>query len=283
MQTTDITHDTTASSALNKNGQPPLIVTVPEGFGVESGRKFKVYDRSLTPSEICDIGREARNKVQCLSMVAAAAAAYSLNETVCLLKEQGAYKFGVKKIGNETRQYLKKWYSEMKGLLGNRYEMMENMATDRISELNPMFEDARTRLALRLDRLGTERAKQASWLLMTESMVKESRRVFHKVRMDYIERIDFEDMFMHYNLHPRLGKRSENLCLALLPTQCIYDGLGDCQYLNAISRYGKELRNYDKLLPVIKELVCGEHSDMFSDEERKSAIIDCETAENQKE
>ena len=259
----------------------PLSVTVPDGFGVESGRKFEIYDRSLKPSKISDMGREARSRMQCLAMVAAAAFSYSLNETACLLKEQGQYKFGIKKNCNDIQRHLKEWYGEMSELLGDRYKMAQDMAVDRMSELDPMFEETRTWLALHLQPVGEEKARLASWGLMTMKTLDISFFAFVGTCKRYLSKgVGFHDMFKHYNLEDRLGKQSLNLCYSIINTQKMYDALDDAKYIKAFCEYRKEMTDYDKLCPTIKELVFGEHSDLFSDEERKRITADCKTLEN---
>lgn len=265
----------TQSPTHGKIVSTPIKVTVPSGFGVESGRKFYIHDLSLTPPEICDIGREARNKAQCLSMVAAVFTDHALRETICLLKKQGLYKFNFKQAGNEMQRLLKAWFGEMSVLLGERYEALENMAIDRMGVIFPLFNKMQVKATSYFQKKHIEKSDIASRLLITDHIIGMSHWTASSCYRSHD--VDFFDMFKHYDLSERCGDWRNRFYRGVLTSKELSEALNDSDYNEAANRFYERMADYDELLPIMKDLVCGEHSDMFSNEERNDITEDCLT------
>lgn len=253
------------------------VLYTPAGEGVESNRKVRIC-KVMPVEQFYEYCQQARSQEQCTGTVVNLFADHVLRETIQRLKAEGLYKQEVKKICNELQGIVLSWKTDMKELLGERYEAMEDIAIDRQSEIYGDFETLRMQVKQYFLKQKNKHAETASWVEMTQQMFVLSHMVIKTiVQMWYNENgIDFSDVFGHMDLLFKCSKKWQKVCLRLYSYEQQVEIIQkDKNFENAMKIFALQICELDGLYKHFQTAL-EEHADVFDDDDRKRVSADIE-------
>ncbi len=253
------------------------------GSGVESGRRVRIC-RVMTVQELYTYSQQARSQMHCTGTVVNLMADFVLRETIQRLKAEGLFRQGTKKVCNELQGIIISWKTDMKSLLGERYEPMEDVAYDRMSELNGKIEQLRMQIKQAILAQGNKHAETASWVELTQQMFVLSHQVVKAVVINWCEAvaIDYSDVFSHMDFLRKCSRKWQKVCMSLYTYEQQVDIVqNDINVENALKILSHDACDYDGLWKHFQTTL-DEHADVFSEEDRANVKADIEAVmENQ--
>ncbi len=245
--------------------------------GVESNRKVRIC-RVMTVRELEKLSRQARSQMHCTGTVVNLMADYVLREAIQRLKADRLYRFETKKICNELQCIILSWKIDMKQLLGERYEAMEDVAYDRQSEINGDIEQLRMQIKQHFFRAKNKHAETASWVELAQQMFVLSHNVVRSVVQLWYEQaaLDFSDVFSHMDLLRKCSRKWQNVCMSLYTYEQQVDIIqNDKNVENALKILSLHACEYDGLWKHFQNSL-EEHADIYTDEDREKIEADIE-------
>lgn len=271
-------------NVMNNTTLQPCEINTPNDMGVESERKVRICG-VMKYSDVYEYCKQARSQMHCTGTVVNFIADYVLRETVQRLKADGLFKHETKKICNDLQAIIKSWKTDMKFLLGDKYEPMEDISCDRMSELNGKIEQLRMQLSQGFAKAKCKHSDTASWVELTQQMFVLSHQVVKvAVNLWYQEaNIDFSEVFKHMDLFLKCSRRWQRVCMSLYTQeQQVNLVQSDINVINALKILSFEACDYDGLWQHFQTAL-EEHTEAFSDEDRADIDADIEYLKAQKE
>lgn len=271
-------------NVMNNTTLQPCEITTPNDMGVESERKVRICG-VMKYSDVYEYCKQARSQMHCTGTVVNFIADYVLRETIQRLKADGLFKHKTKKICNELQAVIKSWKTDMKFLLGDKYEPMEDISCDRMSELNGKIEQLRMQLSQGLAKVKCKHSDTASWVELTQQMFVLSHQVVKVVvNLWYQEaNIDFSEVFKHMDLFLKCSRRWQRVCMSLYTKEQQTNLVqSDINVINALRILSFEACDYDGLWQHFRTAL-EEHAKAFSDEDRANINADIEYLKTQGE
>ena len=264
-------------NVMNNTTLRPCEITTPNDMGVESDRKVRICG-VMKYSDVYEYCKQARSQMHCTGTVVNFIADFVLRETIQRLKADGLFKHETKKICNGLQIIIKSWKADMKFLLDVKYESIEDISCDRMSELNGKIEQLRMQIKQGLAKAKCKHFDTASWVELTQQMFVLSHQVVKAVvNLWYQEaNIDFSEVFRHMDLFLKCSRRWQRVCMSLY-TQEQQTNLvqSDINVINALKILSVEACDYDGLWQHFQTAL-EEHAEAFSDEDRANINADVE-------
>ena len=275
----NITPQTTdALMASNRTGYTELVT--PQGLGPESGRTVRIC-KPLTTGQISQYGGAAQSEVRSIGTMANLIADFALREAIQRIKADGLFRHGTKKICNELQGIVKSWKTDMRHLMGDRYEPMEDAVYDRQSELNGEFEMLRLQAKAYFLKNGNKHAETCAWVEMTQQMFVLSHMVIKNIVKAWYAKvgIDFSDVYRHMDLLLSCSRQWQKVCRVLYTYEQQNALVNhDTNFINAMKIYFLHVCSIEGMEKHFKTSI-EEHPDVFSDEERRALLHDIAEAQ----
>ena len=252
--------------------------------GVEGGRKVRIC-RIMKVKQLHQFSQQARSQMHCTGTVVNLMADFVLRETIQRLKADGLFRHGTKKICNELQGIILSWKTNMKNLLAERYEPMEDVAYDRMSELNGEIDQLRMQIKQNLLAQGNEHAETASWVELTQQMFILSHQVVKAVVRNWYEEVavDFSDVFEHMDFLHRCSRKWQKVCMSLYTyEQQVNIIQNDINVENALKILSHDACEYDGLWTHFQNAL-EEHADVFNAQDRANVNADIEAIKEKRE
>ncbi len=254
------------------------------GSGVESYRKVRVC-RIMKASELCAYGNQARSQMHCTGTVVNFIADYVLRETIQRLKADGLFKHETKKICNELQGIVNSWKTDMKQLLGDKYEPMVDVAIDRMSEISGDMDSLRMQIKQHMLKLSNKHAETASWVELTQLMFVLSHQAVKGVVQNWYEvaGIDFSDVFSHMDFLRKCSRKWQKVCMSLYTYgQQVGIVHNDRNVENALKIFSLKACCYDGLWKHFK-VSLDEHPEVYTRKDRDKVLADIESIQAESE
>lgn len=249
----------------------------PSDMGVESNRKVRIC-RVMKAAELNRCCQQARSQIHCTGTVVNLMADFALRETIQRLKADKLFKHETKKICNELQGIILQWKTDMKALLWERYEAMEDVAYDRQSEIMGDVDQLRMQLKQNFFKCGCKYADTAAWVEMTQQMFVLSHIVVRAVVTAWYTdaNIDLSDVFAHMDLLRLCSRKWQKVCMKFYTYEQQTGAIQNDQNVeNALKILSHHAIDYDGLWKHFKNAL-EEHADVFSEQNRKEIDADIE-------
>lgn len=186
-------------------------MVTPKDMGCESGKRIKI-GTPMTPAQLSELGQQVRSEMHLIGSVVNFACENGIREAISAIKHDAPrmFRHDVKKACNECRAILRSWRSNMKGLLGERFDVVEDMAIERLSETQPDINMLAARIEQRLLREKCSSAlKLATTVSIADFLLTLSQTVVNCIVDQWWKShgIDFSEVFAHMNLQSQCGSR----------------------------------------------------------------------------
>lgn len=247
------------------------------GLGAECNRRVRIC-KNMPVGHFRESCNHAHSELLCIGTIVNLFADHVLRETIQRLKTDGSYKQETKKICNELQGVLLSWKTEVKSLLAERYEPMEDSATDRQSEIYSHFETLRMQVVQHLLRLKNKHVETASWVEMTQQMFVLSHLVVKNIVLTWYkeEGIDFSDVFSHMDLFNKCSKKWQKVCMKFYTyDQQVAIVQNDKNFENGLKIFSLEICNFEGIYKHFRTAL-DEHSEAFNEEDREKLKADLE-------
>lgn len=247
------------------------------GSGVESNRKVRVC-RIMKASELYVYSNQARSQMHCTGMVVGIIADYVLRETIQHLKADGLFKYEKKRICNELQGIVNSWKTDMKQLLGDKYEPMEDVAIDRMSEISGDMDSLRMQIKQHMLKLGNKHAETASWVELTQQMFVLSHQAVKGVVQNWYEEagLDFSDVFSHMDFLRKCSRKWQKVCTSLYTyEQQVGIVQDDRNVENALKIFSLKACCYEGLWEHFKGSL-DKHPEVYTEEDKAKVLADIE-------
>lgn len=266
----NLTKEELSNVANNMTVSVGYMVT-PEDMGCESGKRIKI-GAPMTPVQLSELGQQVRSEVHLIGSVVNFACENGIREAISAIKHDAPrmFRHDVKKACNECQAILRSWRSNMKGLLGERFDVVEDMAIERLSEIQPDINMLAAQIEQRLLHAKCPGAlKLATTVSIVDFLLTLSQTVVNCIVDQWWKShgIDFSEVFAHMNLQSQCGSRWNIVRSKFYDTKIEDAVLTDTNVQCAITICSQKLSDYNAIFPHMKTVI-GEYGNMFGEEEK---------------
>ena len=246
-------------------------MTTPEDMGCESGKRIKI-GAPMTPAQLSELGQQARSEIHLIGSVANFACENAIREAISAIKRDAPWMFRhkVKKACNECQAIIRGWRSDMKTLLGDRFDVVEDMAIERLSEIQPDIDMLAIQIKQRLLRAKCPGAVELTTIVgVADFLLSLSQTVVNCVVDQWWKShgIDFSEVFVHMNLQSQCGSRWNIVRPKFYDAETEGVVFADANVQRAAAIYSQKISDFNAIFPHMKTVV-GEYDDMFDEEEK---------------
>lgn len=271
-------NDTDTLMANNLTGYLELLTE--DGLGPESHRTVRVCKR-MTTEQLYAYSAAAQSEVRSIGTMVNLIADYALREAIQRLKADKLFKHATKKVCNELQGIIKSWKTDIRMLMEERYEPMEDAICDCMSEENDEFEMLRLQAKAYFLKKGNKHAEACSWAEVTQQMFAFSHMVIKDiVKAWYIQYgLDFTDVYKHMDLLYKCSKKWQKVCMSLYTYQEQDELVNhNTNFANAMRIYSNHIIDINGMQKHFQTCI-EEHSDLFTDEDRQNLMKDIAQAD----
>lgn len=246
-------------------------MTTPEDMGCESGKRIKI-GAPMTPAQLSELGQQARSEIHLIGSVANFACENAIREAISAIKRDAPWMFRhkVKKACNECQAIIRGWRSDMKTLLGDRFDVVEDMAIERLSEIQPDIDMLAIQIKQRLLRAKCPGAVELTTIVgVADFLLSLSQTVVNCVVDQWWKShgIDFSEVFVHMNLQSQCGSRWNIVRPKFYDAETEGVVFADANVQRAAAICSQKISDFNAIFPHMKTVV-GEYDDMFDEEEK---------------
>ena len=246
-------------------------MTTPEDMGCESGKRIKI-GAPMTPAQLSELGQQARSEIHLIGSVANFACENAIREAISAIKRDALWMFRhkVKKACNECQAIIRGWRSDMKTLLGDRFDVVEDMAIERLSEIQPDIDMLAIQIKQRLLRAKCPGAVELTTIVgVADFLLSLSQTVVNCVVDQWWKShgIDFSEVFVHMNLQSQCGSRWNIVRPKFYDAETEGVVFADANVQRAAAICSQKISDFNAIFPHMKTVV-GEYDDMFDEEEK---------------
>ena len=246
-------------------------MTTPEDMGCESGKRIKI-GAPMAPAQLSELGQQARSEIHLIGSVANFACENAIREAISAIKRDAPWMFRhkVKKACNECQAIIRGWRSDMKTLLGDRFDVVEDMAIERLSEIQPDIDMFAIQIKQRLLRAKCPGAVELTTIVgVADFLLSLSQTVVNCVVDQWWKShgVDFSEVFIHMNLQSQCGSRWNIVHSKFYGAEIKDTVWADANVQRAAAICSQKISDFNAIFPHMKTVV-GEYDDMFDEEEK---------------
>lgn len=275
----DLTEEELNNVANNMTVSVGYMVT-PEDMGCESGKRIKI-GAPMTPAQLSELGQQARSEVHLIGSVANFACENATREAISAIKRDAprVFRHDVKKACNECQAIIRGWRSDMRTLLGDRFDVVEDMAIERLSEIQPDIDMLAAQIKQQLLRAKCHGAVElAATVGVADFLLSLSQTVVNCVVDQWWKShgIDFSEVFAHMNLQSQCGSRWNIVRSKFYDAETEGAVFADANVQCAATICSQKISDFNAIFPHMKTVV-GEYGDMFDEKEKADLDKDIDT------
>lgn len=201
-----------------------------------------------------------------------AMADFALREAIDRIKREGLFKQSVKKHCNSTQKALDIWKVNSKEIMSGMNPILEDLETDRISEMVPLLNSLKIQLHNAFGRLKIPNPELMAWIEAASITCMLSNFILRTTvrwgKEDY--NIDTSDMFTYLDLSLTAGKEWQKVCREFYPekVQEMVANEDELVY-RATKLIAKECLNVEATALTAANLAMDDYADNFTDEQRE--------------
>ena len=275
----DLTEEELNNVANNMTVSVGYMIT-PEDMGCESGKRIKI-GAPMTPAQLSELGQQARSEMCLIGSVANFACENAVREAISAIKRDApwAFRHKVKKACNECQAIIRGWRSDMKTLLGDRFDVVEDMAIERLSEIQPDIDMLAAQIKQQLLRAKYSGiVRPATMIGVADFLLSLSQTVVDCVVSQWWKShgVDFSEVFAHMDLQSQCGGRWNIVRSKFYDAEIEYVVLADASVQCAAAICFQKISDFIAIIPHMKTVV-SEYGDMFDEEEKADLDKDIDT------
>ncbi len=246
-------------------------ITTPACMGKEGNKKVRLLQHQ-TLHELNEKIQTLRGHTHIVIGIINALADFALREAIDRIKREGMFKQGVKKHCNSTQKALDIWKVNSKELMAGMNPILEDLATDRISEIVPLLNSLKIQLHNAFGKQKVKNPELAAWIEAASITCMLSNFVLKTTvkwgKEDY--NIDAGDMFTYLDLSLTAGKEWQKVCREFYPekVQELVANKDELVY-RATKLLAKECLNVEAAAFTAVDLANYDYAKDFTDEQRK--------------
>ncbi len=255
----------------------------PEHLGVKEGGKLIRLGKQMTNGEFVERLNKRRAEMHMFSLLTNMCAEFCLREAVdAFRRDKKLFRFGFKKTCNTAQRIVKEWHQSMAFLLEDRYEVMYDVITDRLSEIVPDIKTLHFQILQKYTMKGVKNPTYAAWAEIVQQMFVMSQGVVKSFTSAVweVNGIDMQNMFKHCDLCIVLTPMwEENICYKFVDYATQVEAINnDINIQRALKILVSKLTDSDSVYKHMKNAL-EEHVDIFGEEEAKAIRKDIEIVE----